>query len=80
MLGAGMWGPVPMGTRARSAVASPRRQGHVAPRLRSRTRLYAAVAKVTIQSTSASPQCRSFRKPPRVFIHPRTSSTNFRFR
>ena len=48
--------------------------------VRSRTKLYAGAAKVTIQSTSAPARCRSFRSPPTVFSQPKTCSTSFRFR
>ena len=41
--------------------------GQVASRFRNRTMLYAVAAKVSCQSTSSTPRCRSFRKPPTVF-------------
>ena len=52
----------------------------LASRVRKRTRLYAAAVKVTIQSTSSPPRCRSLRRPPMVFIQPKTCSISFRLR
>jgi hypothetical protein len=39
-----------------------------------------AAVKVKTQSTNAPPRCRSFRKPPTVFIQPKTYSISLRFR
>ena len=55
-------------------------QGHLASRFRNRTKLSAVAAKVSCQSTRAMPRCRSLRRPPTVFIQPKTCSTSFRFR
>src|SRR5438045_3938609 len=37
------------------------------------SQLEACAVKVTIQSTSSPPRCRSLRRPPTVFIHPNES-------
>ena len=48
-------------------------------RFRMRTRLYAAAAKVNIHPTRSFPRNFTLRNPPTVFIHPKISSTRFRF-
>src|SRR5665213_1671693 len=51
-----------------------------AMRLRIRTRLYAAAAKVNIHPTLSGPRNLVLRCKATVFIQPNTSSTRFRFR
>src|SRR6185295_12721866 len=59
----------------------PARGSHAAwtARFRMRTRLYAAAAKVNIHPTRSFPRNFTLRNPPTVFIHPKISSTRFRF-
>lgn len=54
---------------------------HVAAftRLRIRTRLYTAAAKVNSYSTRCTPRSFTLRNNPTVFNHPKTSSTRLRF-
>jgi hypothetical protein len=46
----------------------------LASNVRILTKLSAAAVKVRIQSTRSLPRCRSFRKPPTVFIQPKSCS------
>lgn len=52
--------------------------GATATRLRIRTRLYAATAKVKSQPTRCPPRSLTVRSQPTVFSQPKTSSTRLR--
>ena len=70
-------GVIPCSSGHTSAPTYTARTG--AARLRMRTRLYAAQAKVKIQSTRHTPRCRTLRINAIVFNQPKHSSIRFRF-
>lgn len=63
---------------ARQRPAFTRHQAASASRLRIRTRLYTAVAKVNIHPTRSTPRCLVLRISPTVFNQPKISSTRLR--
>ncbi len=65
----------------RGGVPLPNLEAHVvtSSRLRIRTRLYTAAAKVKSQPTRRTPRNLTLRSKPTVFSQPKTSSTRFRF-